>query len=66
VPTRCELAWRLARWPLYARAASRQLYRQRERTMDAILIINAGSSSVKFQVFEVQGKAGLKRLVKSI
>jgi acetate kinase len=32
--------------------------------MDAILIINAGSSSVKFQVFEVQGKAGLKRLVK--
>ena len=32
--------------------------------MDAILIVNAGSSSVKFQVFQVQGKAGLKRLVK--
>src|ERR1700759_3123540 len=33
-------------------------------TMDAILIINAGSSSVKFQVFQTQGKSGLERLVK--
>ena len=33
-------------------------------TMDAILIINAGSSSIKFQVFQIQGKAGLKRMVK--
>jgi acetate kinase len=32
--------------------------------MDAILIVNAGSSSVKFQVFQVQGRARLRRLVK--
>ncbi len=32
--------------------------------MDAILIVNAGSSSVKFQVFQAQGGAGLNRLVR--
>ena len=32
--------------------------------MDAILIVNAGSSSVKFQVFQVQGRARLRRLVR--
>src|SRR5262247_3738958 len=32
--------------------------------MDAILVINAGSSSVKFQVFGVDRDAGLSRLVK--
>ena len=32
--------------------------------MDAILIVNAGSSSLKFQVFETDGKSGLKRLIK--
>lgn len=32
--------------------------------MDAILVINAGSSSVKFQVFGVDRDAGLARLVK--
>ena len=32
--------------------------------MDSILVINAGSSSVKFQVFGVDGKAALTRLVK--
>ena len=32
--------------------------------MDTILVVNAGSSSVKFQVFETDGKSGLKRLVK--
>jgi acetate kinase len=32
--------------------------------MEAILIVNAGSSSVKFQVFAVNGVAGLDRLVK--
>src|SRR4029079_7604000 len=30
----------------------------RVNAMDAILIVNAGSSSVKFQVFQVQGRAG--------
>ncbi len=33
-------------------------------TMDTILVVNAGSSSVKFQVFETDGKSSLKRLVK--
>jgi acetate kinase len=32
--------------------------------MDAILVVNAGSSRVKFQVFETDGKSSLKRLVK--
>lgn len=32
--------------------------------MDSILVVNAGSSSVKFQVFESDGKSSLKRLIK--
>jgi acetate kinase len=32
--------------------------------MDTILVVNAGSSSVKFQVFETQGNDGLARLIK--
>jgi acetate kinase len=32
--------------------------------MDSILVVNAGSSSVKFQVFETGGKSSLKRLIK--
>jgi acetate kinase len=32
--------------------------------MDSILVVNAGSSSVKFQVFESDRKSGLKRLIK--
>ena len=31
--------------------------------MDAILVVNAGSSSVKFQIFGVEG-GGLRRLIK--
>lgn len=32
--------------------------------MDTILIVNAGSSSVKFQVFAVEGEGKLRRLIK--
>ena len=32
--------------------------------MDTILVVNAGSSSVKFQVFETGGPSRLKRLIK--
>ena len=32
--------------------------------MDTILVVNAGSSSVKFQVFEITGKDKLARLIK--
>ncbi|HEY9453706.1 MAG TPA: acetate kinase, partial [Bradyrhizobium sp.] len=32
--------------------------------MDTILVVNAGSSSVKFQVFAVEGAAGLQRQIK--
>jgi acetate kinase len=32
--------------------------------MDTILVVNAGSSSVKFQVFETDRKSGLNRLIK--
>ena len=32
--------------------------------MDTILVVNAGSSSVKFQVFETNGKSALTRLIK--
>jgi acetate kinase len=32
--------------------------------MDTILVVNAGSSSVKFQVFTADGASGLRRLVK--
>jgi acetate kinase len=32
--------------------------------MDTILVVNAGSSSVKFQVFSVEGEGTLRRLIK--
>ena len=32
--------------------------------MDTILVVNAGSSSVKFQVFSVEGEGALRRLIK--
>src|SRR3954451_13846097 len=32
--------------------------------MDTILVVNAGSSSVKFQVFAVEGEDGLRRHIK--
>jgi acetate kinase len=32
--------------------------------METILVVNAGSSSVKFQVFAAAGRSGLKRLIK--
>jgi acetate kinase len=32
--------------------------------MDTILVVNAGSSSVKFQVFAIEGSESLKRLIK--
>src|SRR5262245_21083324 len=32
--------------------------------METILVVNAGSSSVKFQVFGVESQGGLKRLIK--
>jgi acetate kinase len=32
--------------------------------MDTILVVNAGSSSVKFQVFAIEGSGSLKRLIK--
>ena len=32
--------------------------------MDTILVVNAGSSSVKFQVFSVEGEGRLRRLIK--
>src|SRR5258708_36348444 len=32
--------------------------------MDTILVVNAGSSSVKFQIFSVEGEGKLRRLIK--
>ncbi len=32
--------------------------------MDTVLVVNAGSSSVKFQVFAIDGKSGPRRLIK--
>jgi acetate kinase len=32
--------------------------------MDAILVVNAGSSSLKFQIFEITGARKLKKLVR--
>ena len=32
--------------------------------MDTILVVNAGSSSVKFQVFSVEGEGKLRRQIK--
>jgi acetate kinase len=34
--------------------------------MDAILVVNAGSSSLKFQVFATDGATELRRLVKGL
>ena len=50
---------------LYADARRRARNRQRSvNAMDTILVVNAGSSSVKFQVFAVTGEAGLQRTIK--
>jgi len=46
------------------RAAGSRPFRRPSRTMDTILVANAGSSSVKFQVFEITGKGELDRLIK--
>jgi acetate kinase len=32
--------------------------------MDTILVVNSGSSSVKFQIFAVEGEGGLRRQIK--
>ena len=32
--------------------------------MDTILVVNAGSSSVKFQIFSVEGEGKLRRQIK--
>jgi acetate kinase len=32
--------------------------------MDAILVVNAGSSSVKFQIFGIEKAGALRRLIK--
>ena len=32
--------------------------------MDTVLVVNAGSSSVKFQVFRADDNGGLERLIK--
>ena len=32
--------------------------------MDTILVVNAGSSSVKFQVFSIEGEGKLRRMIK--
>jgi acetate kinase len=47
--------------PMRADAARR---RPRRDAMDTILVVNAGSSSVKFQVFSVDGDGRLQRLIK--
>jgi acetate kinase len=47
--------------PMHGAAARRQLQRD---AMDTILVVNAGSSSVKFQVFSVDGDGRLQRLIK--
>ena len=50
---------------LYADARRRQCAnRRRVIAMDTILVVNAGSSSVKFQIFAVEGEGTLRRQIK--
>ena len=50
---------------LYANARRRSApIAARVIAMDTILVVNAGSSSVKFQVFTVEGEGGLRRQIK--
>src|SRR5262245_27455268 len=44
--------------------AKRRSRRHRTDVMDAILVVNAGSSSLKFQAFATDDAANLKRLIK--
>src|SRR6476620_6204747 len=37
---------------------------RRPDAMDTILVVNAGSSSVKFQIFGIEGAGALQRLIK--
>jgi hypothetical protein len=46
------------------RAAQSPRCRRPEAAMDTILVVNAGSSSVKFQVFATDGTDKLDRLIK--
>ena len=62
----CAPAWRPARWrSLYADARRRRAsIAGRVIAMDTILVVNAGSSSVKFQVFAVDGDGACERQIK--
>src|ERR1700730_17948036 len=46
------------------RADMRPRCPRRHPAMEAILVVNAGSSSVKFQVFGADAAGGLERLIK--
>jgi acetate kinase len=50
--------------PALAEAARLRRYRPHEATMDPILVVNAGSSSVKFQVFVADADGDVKRQIK--
>ena len=58
-------AWPRAQWPLSTptRGGALRPYRRRD-IMDTILVVNAGSSSLKFQVFAVTAALALKCLIK--
>ena len=58
--------WRLARLlcSLRPHAGARRRCRRHDDHGHDFLVVNAGSSSLKFQVFETDGKSSLKRLVK--
>jgi len=46
------------------RPAGARRHRQVDVVMDTILVVNAGSSSVKFQLFGVEVNGALRRLIK--
>src|SRR4029077_2079134 len=68
-PTRCAAAWPPARsrcsTPTRVGATPRcRPCERKETTMDTVLVVNAGSSSVKFQLYGTAGAGDLDRLVK--
>src|SRR5262245_10646809 len=63
--TMCVRAWPPARWLRYFAIASRLNSRSEpDAVTDTILVVNAGSSSIKFQLFEVDAGDKLQRRLK--
>jgi acetate kinase len=57
-------AWRLAQWPFFFAIVRRSSRSGLKAVSETILVVNAGSSSIKFQLFSLDARDQLHRLLK--